>query len=257
MAFTVAALFWTAHESNAVSAERQIRTVQHAIYGSVNNLVKEQQTIAIWDQSVYELNSPMTNWQWVDDEIGTWLYRLFGHDKIYILRPGDEPVYAIAEGIRAPDTRLEEAGASLRHIIDSARGRQVHEIEEDQEVPTGVGDDRVKAHAHYLDLNGRPVVASAMKFKPSTAAVVQTLGREFLIVSIRYLDGRLLGGLSEDNLIESPRFSLPTRYQATCNQSPFTPRTIRSSAISSGSRSCLERRSWEFFCLLPWSSLSW
>ena len=205
--FTITGLFWAAHESNAVSVERQIRTVRHAIVSSVNNLVKEQQTIAIWDQAVQELSSPTTNWQWVHDEIGTWLYRLFGHDEIYILSLGDEPIYAMAEGVRVPITRFEEAGASLRHIIDSVRGRQVHETEKDHELSTGVADDRVEAHAHFLDLNGRPVVASAMKFKPSTAAVVQTPGLEFLIVSIRYLDGRFLRDLSEENLIDSPRFS--------------------------------------------------
>ncbi|MXQ10695.1 putative bifunctional diguanylate cyclase/phosphodiesterase [Microvirga makkahensis] len=205
--FTVTALFWAAHESNSVSAERQIRMVRHAIGSSVSNLVKEQQTIAIWDQAVQELNSPTTNWQWVDDEIGTWLYRLFGHDEVYILTPHDEPVYAMAEGIRAPATKFEEARASLHHIIDSVRGRQAHEIEEGLETLGGVADERVEAHAHFLDLNGRPVVASAMKFKPSTAVVVQQSGLEFLIVSIRYLDGRFLKELSEENLIEAPRFS--------------------------------------------------
>ncbi|WP_262271878.1 putative bifunctional diguanylate cyclase/phosphodiesterase [Microvirga yunnanensis] len=202
-----------AHQSDSISVERQVRTTRHAIHSSVYELSKQQQTIAVWDQAVQELHSPSTNWQWVNDEIGVWLYQLFGHDQVYILDPHNAPVYAMTDGERASADQFLRVKSDLQTLINGVRD-PVH-AEQNRQNRSRLGQassvagsgDEVDFDAHFLEVLGRPAAASAMKFMPSTAAVTQERGREFIIVSVRFLDSDFLKELSERNLIDGARLS--------------------------------------------------
>jgi diguanylate cyclase (GGDEF)-like protein len=61
--------------------------------------------------------------------------------------------------------------------------------------------------AHLLELLSRPAAVSVMKIIPESDAVPYIRGKEFLLVSIRYLDGSFIKQISERNLIEGLRFS--------------------------------------------------
>jgi diguanylate cyclase (GGDEF)-like protein len=206
-------MFVAAHQSDSISVARQIRTTRHAINSSVYELSKQQQTIAVWDQAVQELHSPSTNWQWVNDEIGVWLNQLFGHDQVYILDPRNAPVYAMMDGERAAADQFLQVKADLQALIDGVRDR-VH-AEENRQNRSRLGqatsaaslNDKVEFDAHFLEVLGRPAAASAMKFMPSTKAITQEPGSEFIIVSVRFLDSDFLTELSERNLIDGVRLS--------------------------------------------------
>jgi diguanylate cyclase (GGDEF)-like protein len=207
------ALFVAAHQSDSVSVAHQIRTTHHAINSSVYELSKQQQTIAIWDKAVQELQSPSTNWQWVNNEISVWLCQLFGHDQVYILDSRNAPLYAMMDGERATADQFLRVKPDLQTLIDGVRD-PVH-AEQNRQNRSRLGQaaslagsgDKVEFDAHFLEVLGRPAAASAMKFMSSTEAVTQEPGSEFIIVSVRFLDSDSLKELSERNLIDGVRLS--------------------------------------------------
>jgi sensor domain CHASE-containing protein len=230
-------LFVAAHQSDSISVARQIRTTRHAINSSVYELSKQQQTIAVWDQAVQELQSPSTNWQWVSDVIGVWLYQLFGHDHVYILDPRNAPVYAMMNGERASADQFLQVKPDLQALIDGVRdpahaeeNRQNRSRLEQATSAAGAGD-KVEFDGHFLEVLGRPAAASAMKFMPSTKAVTQDPGSEFIIVSVRFLDSDFLKELSERNLIDGVRLS---RLNTTASAERALPLTSDLGQVLSG-----------------------
>lgn len=208
-------IFWTTSKSDAVSVERQIRTTKHALSLSVDALAKEQQTIAAWDDPVLELAKARPDWQWFDDEIGVWLYDLFGHDHVYILDPRDRPVYAMQAGTRASPDSYVRVASELKPLVDAVRGRSKaangpHDRNPGKPVAprnTLLTSEKMVHDSNIVQLFGRPAAASVMRIVPLTDRVELAQGEEHLIVSVRFLDGAFLKDLSAKNLIAAPRFS--------------------------------------------------
>ncbi|RDI50391.1 putative bifunctional diguanylate cyclase/phosphodiesterase [Microvirga subterranea] len=201
----VATLFWAVRHTDRLSVDRQIRTTRHAIESSIEDLAKQQQTVAEWDQAVLELTSSFTNWQWINDEMGVWLYTLFGHDQVYILNPQDEAVYVMMDGALVATSQYLVAQPDLYPLVRAARDdirRQQESHRSDRTRPHPIG-----RAAQFLEVLGRPAVASATTIISSTKAVVQEPGSEFVIVSVRFLGGRFLAELSSRHSIDQPRFS--------------------------------------------------
>jgi diguanylate cyclase (GGDEF)-like protein len=203
VALATIALFWAVYQSNSISVERQIRTTRHTINSRIDELVKQQQIVAVWDPAVLEFNKTAPDWQWIDDNMGVWLNQMFGHDRVYIVNARDEPVYAMIDGKRASASEFHATQPDLQPLIDGARKRRLsHEHD-----GLGAASGKVEFDAHFLNVLGQPAEASVMKIVPLTSAVVQQPGSEFVIISVRFLDGAFLKELSERNLINGPRFS--------------------------------------------------
>lgn len=204
----MASLLWTAQRSDNLSVDRQIQMARHALDTSVDQLVRQQRTVAVWDFAVLELNKPSPDWQWVDDWVGVWLFQMFSHDQVFILDPAGEPVYAVIAGARVPASHYYAAQFDLRTLIE---GLQKPDHEHAGRPSSKNVDapllDKVVSHAHFLEVYGRPAIASAIKVVPLTDAVTQQAGTEFTLVSIRFIAGEFLSELSKGHLIREPRLS--------------------------------------------------
>jgi sensor domain CHASE-containing protein len=117
------------------------------------------------------------------------------------------------DGERAPADQFLRVKPDLQALIDGVRdpvhaeqNRQNHSRLGQAASVAGSGD-KVEFDAHFLEVLGRPAAASAMKFMPSTEAVTQEPGSEFVIVLVRFLDSDFLRELSERNLIDGVRLS--------------------------------------------------
>src|SRR3990170_850136 len=93
-----AGIYWATHESDAVSVERQARSAQHAMETSVDELALQQETVAIWDDSISHMVADERDMIWLHDNIGSWLHRIFGHDEVFILDGYGRPAYAAVNG---------------------------------------------------------------------------------------------------------------------------------------------------------------
>lgn len=216
MALSCFGLFWSARKSDAVSVERQIRETRKAIDSSVDELAKQQETIADWDDTVLTLRQAEPNQTWLDDNIGVWLHNLFGHDEVFILDARDKPIYGMVSGARSPASAFFSRQGDLQLMVDAVRGRGpnspgIHDRGPGLPVnplSTVLTTERAVHDSHLMSVRGRPAVASVMRIIPHSDRVTQAPGTEPLIVSIRYLDKQFLAQLASRNLISRPRFDI-------------------------------------------------
>lgn len=207
--------FWATHESDTVSVERQARSARHAMEASVDELALQQETVAIWDRSVAELATVHPNVKWADENLGSWLHRVFGHDEVFVLDGFDRPIYASVLGKRVLIQRYATLSGDLSFLVKGLRGsvrgpngrhdrnpgRRLHLESSVRTTP------RTTHESHIMLVGGRPAAASAMLIQPGTPNYAKPVGGWPILVSVRYLDGGFLAELSSRQLISSPRFS--------------------------------------------------
>jgi diguanylate cyclase (GGDEF)-like protein len=202
------ALYWTVLKSNVVSVERQLRTTERYVRAAVAELAQQQEMVAVWDDTVQKVSSPDLDLAWLDSNIGGWLYRTFGQDQVYIVDEAGRAIDATIDGQRVDSKAFDRVGPTLQGLLTHARqdtppAPQEHK---DAAIPY-LTSGKAKYDAHLLELEGRPAAVSAMQIVPDTDGAAQP-AQQFLLVSIRFLDGSFLSTLSQRNMIDSLRFSL-------------------------------------------------
>ena len=208
-------LHQSARKSDEIFAERQRQEIHQAISNALDSMAQAQQGAAIWDPLVTELREPSPDWQWVDENVGLWLQRLFKQDQVYILGPNDNVIYGNAGGLRmsAPqDTGIEP---SIQRLVGLVRGRMSTPNDSHGRLPgqpvaphNTVRTTSSAIHATDLGMvQSRPALVSVMRIMPMTADVAPPEpGQEPLLVSVRFLDGAFLKELARDNMIDEPHF---------------------------------------------------
>ena len=194
--FAFSALHSAAQQADQVSTAKQAQEVGVAVNGALDELAQSQSGVAIWDPAVSELRKSKPDWNWVDNNIGTWLNYVFAHDADFILGPDNRPVYAMVNGQRATPTRFFQIAAAATPLIEAARGRSRRPPNPHERLPGFPANPRSTARTspraiHATDLvsiGGRPAAMSVMRMIPDTPNVKATPGREPLLVSVRYLD---------------------------------------------------------------------
>lgn len=237
------AILWAVNKSNDISAERQLRTTEASIRAAVQELALQQEMVAIWDDAVVELNKSSLDLKWIDANFGVWLNKTFGQDEIYILDERNEPLVATVGNTRVPAEEYERVRADvsdlvagIRGALDSLHRSHVEELATAAYLKTG----QAVHDAHLLELNGRPAAVSVMKIIPESEDVPYPYGKEFLLLSIRFLDGSFITQLSERNLIEGLRFSPPTRPSRVRSRCRSNRMSASSLITSSGILNCRE-----------------
>lgn len=215
-ALAVIGIISSIHESDAVSVERQYRSAQHAIETSIDELALQQEAVAIWDDAAAHVVAPKRDMTWIHDNIGSWLFRLFRHNEVFILDGHDRPIYAAAMGQAVEPDRYASLSDDLGYLVASVRGRDkgingLHDRNPGRALSVGSTvrtTDRATHDSHLMLVAGRPAVASAMLVQASTPGYVKPAGAWPVLISVRYLDGNFLSELKTRQLLAEPRFSL-------------------------------------------------
>ena len=85
LALGVFALYWAVDRSNNISVERQLKSTERYIRAIVGELAQQQEMVAVWDDTVQEVSKPDLDEVWLDANIGGWLHKTFGQDRVFIL----------------------------------------------------------------------------------------------------------------------------------------------------------------------------
>ena len=81
------ALVWAVRQSDEISIERQQRITERSIRTFVGELAKQQEMVAVWNDTVRQVNATPLDEKWLDANIGGWLNKTFGQDQVFILDP--------------------------------------------------------------------------------------------------------------------------------------------------------------------------
>src|SRR5438045_8973764 len=82
---SIAGLYWSTRQSDEVSVERQVRVTRHSINIALDELAQQQETVAVWEESALYMTRPHQDQQWLHDNMGFWLHRIFAHDELFLL----------------------------------------------------------------------------------------------------------------------------------------------------------------------------
>lgn len=213
--FGVWSLWVTAQRSDHATRNRQVREVRLAIGATLDELAQSQAGVAIWDPASAELRKPKPDLDWLDQNVGTWLNYVFNHELDIIIDAGNEPVYVMANGMRAGPEAFAPIKTAVSPLVGAVRGvgavpANPHERLPGQKPHPGntVRTSPVAVHAtDLIDIGGKAAVASVMRMVPDSYASTARPGTEPLLISVRYLNTGLMRHLQRERGIVGARIT--------------------------------------------------
>ncbi len=76
--------------------QRQKVFVAHGLQEAVDALMREQESVTVWDDAVTFAKAHDEHW--MRENVGEWMYSYYGHDRAFVLDEHDRPVYAMEDG---------------------------------------------------------------------------------------------------------------------------------------------------------------
>jgi diguanylate cyclase (GGDEF)-like protein len=221
MAFAMAA-WWAVDKIDMREMLEERHSIAAALVARKNRIVQEQDSSSAWDDSVVNLRAD--NQPWIAENLVDWMSGFFFHDRVYVLAPDDHVVRAAEAGEQAPSiidprdrTVVEPIVAKLRESLAVAASGAI----DSTAAIKGMGiTDTVRLNGNELAyVSARPVV-------PTSDAVVQAPGEEFLIVSVVVLDDDVLGELGQRLGLSDLRIGGPAKGKGALPMVNNAGRTI-------------------------------
>ncbi len=223
-------LWATANQVDESIRARQANDVHLALGAVLDDLAQSQAGVAIWDPAYVEVQKAKPNVEWLDKNVGVWLNYVFNHELDIIINGQDRPVYAMRGGERISPAIFARVRPELLPLIRAARGAlrrapNTHERLPGQKLAQNSTVRTSPAAFHATDLvqiSGRVAAVSVMRMIPDSKLVVGSPGRQPMLVSIRFLDSKLMGDLGRIRGIRDARvLSAPASIRAGMYSAPL------------------------------------
>jgi diguanylate cyclase (GGDEF)-like protein len=195
--------WWAASRIDDRSIARQAHAVQTGLADIEQRIPVEQNSSAIWDDSVVNLRSG--NVPWIEENLTVWMSEYFGHDQIYILDSTNKAAHAASDGTAADPVSYDAVSGVVTPLLMDLRDAMAVAsagATDSTATVTGLGVEDVV----MLD-DGRPAIVSLRPIVPGTDAVQQSPGSEFIHVSIREIDQDVTREISEKYAVEGLGYS--------------------------------------------------
>ena len=92
--------WWAASRIDDGALQRQIRSINRGLTELEVRVPFEQDTSAVWNDAV--LNLRAGNQDWIADNLAEWVSSYFGHNRVHLLDPTDEPIRSVSMGELRP-----------------------------------------------------------------------------------------------------------------------------------------------------------
>lgn len=194
VAVIVAAVYaGIAMNSAALGIESGI--IEKEINRVVIKTLDEQKSVALWDEPLERLAK--RDFEWVDEEIGTYLSGTYGHDLVIILDGNGRIVYQHARNPSA-GTASRALNAAAPLLAEIRGGSLRNWVKRDRNFLTQAASDstlagaaKLRAGANVLELSGEAAVVSAMTFTPTHDLTLLTKDPPIIISVLRLTPDRL------------------------------------------------------------------
>ena len=185
-----AALFVGTSLTNTEARHQQQRMIEASFSQSLNEHLRQLRSLSRWgpfEQHLAEGNSS----RWLDENIGLWLYEMFGHQLILVLDQQNQIVRVWREGqpVSAP-----EDDPLIGEVLQSSL----------------VNDPARHDNADYARVTNRAAALAVGNIQRESNALPR-----FRLVSLKFLDDGYLAGLAERNQLQGLHFSDGTPQPGT------------------------------------------
>jgi diguanylate cyclase (GGDEF)-like protein len=228
----VYAIQWATHRSDEASVAQQRRMMEVAIDSTVASTAAQQRSVALWRPLAVQLQRPVLDAAFLDENIGGWLHAMFGHDRTYIVDAAGVPVYANIDGQRPSPEQLATAASDVKPLLDSLK--RAAAVMPRHSAPSATGGGTADQIADLMLIQSRPAVVALSRVppldegqqrdrrgalsgaqpapgggpSPSAAPPERSASRHanFSILNVVFLDDAYLADLSERTLLRDLRF---------------------------------------------------
>ncbi len=180
------ALFWGTSLTNDQARGQQQRMIQASFEQSLSEHLRQLRSLTRWSPLANQLASGMPDQNWLDQNIGGWLYDMFDHQLIMLVDRNNLPLAVWRDGKRVPS---DSVGHYLQDMLAS---------------PLVVSSDEVAGPSDRADFVriGQRAAALAVGDISST----REAGR-YRLVSIKFLDDGYLRNLADRSQLQQLHFS--------------------------------------------------
>lgn len=185
-----AALFVGTSLTNTEARHQQQRMIEASFSQSLNEHLRQLRSLSRWgpfEQHLAEGNSS----RWLDENIGLWLYEMFGHQLILVLDQQNQIVRVWREG---QPVSTPEDDPLIGEVLQSPL----------------VNDPVRQDNADYARVTNRAAALAVGNIQRDDNALPR-----FRLVSLKFLDDGYLAGLAERNQLQGLHFSDGTPQPGT------------------------------------------
>ena len=178
-------LFLSTSISNQKAQAQQQRMIEASFAQSLAEHQRQLHSLSRWTPLLTHLEAAQPDPRWLDDNVGRWLYEMFGHQLIMVLDEARRPVQAWRNGALLTDPAREAGGQAM---LASALRRSAAQQEA----------------ADLARVDGRVAALAIGAIRRDAQAAPR-----FMLVSLKYLDDGYLAALAERSQLKGLRFSDP------------------------------------------------
>lgn len=201
-----ASLWLTSRQINANVVRREQETVRASVAQRLHELAVQQYSITAWPPLYAQLIRPTLDRQWLDENVGGWLYTVFHHQQVYLLNARRQGIYAAIEGLSVSPQAPVPLLAQAARLIDAASRLPAN-------TPLAARDNHVsltptrklvpRGFAAFARIAGQPVVIAVSPVRPPASAT----GPVSYLLSVVPLDAAFINDLSNHHLLNPLNFS--------------------------------------------------
>jgi len=191
-------LFLSTSITNQKAQAQQQRMIQASFTQSLAEHQRQLHSLSRWTPLEEHLEAVQPDQRWMDDNVGRWLYEMFGHQLIMVLDDARRPVQAWRDGALLPSP---ERDPGVQAILASALLRA----------------DPLQEEADFARIEGRVAALAIGDIRRD----MQSAPR-FRLVSLKFLDDGYLASLAERSQLKGLSFSdtgapptAPARFMLT------------------------------------------
>src|SRR6185312_796929 len=189
----------------------------YALHERITDLPVQQTSATSWDEAVREVKAH--NAAWMSDNLTVWMQTYFGHDRDYVLDEQDRPVQVAVGGKLVGNSVFDKDSSVLEPLIARLRAemRKASAGQEDSTAAvTPLGTEDV------LHLDGQPAIVSIKPIVPSTPALTQAPGTEYLHIAVQNIDATMAKAMATEFALDGIHVSASPRNDFMTVSMPVT-----------------------------------
>jgi diguanylate cyclase (GGDEF)-like protein len=204
--------WWAVQRIDDRALNDQSALAHAGLQEQADELPLEQDSSAVWDDAVTAVR--LNDGPWMAENLVEWMSEYYGHDRVYVLDPDNQPLRAAEDGTAAPRRRFEADAAAVLPLVERLRRSMAEAasgLEDSTEAVLGQGE------LDFVQLeDSKAVIVSVRPILPSSDAITQKPGDEYLLVSVQALNSALtdliaskykLDELAYNNGVDGPEIS--------------------------------------------------
>ncbi|MBB3542088.1 bifunctional diguanylate cyclase/phosphodiesterase [Rhizobium sp. BK399] len=186
--------------SDKIAAERQTHLAETLISKMQAAVAHDQESATVWDDAIRNVRDD--NADWMQANLGKWMFTYFQHDRAYVIAPDGHAVHVFASDEADSAKAYQQVRDVIAPLAERLRARLVAGDDiglSDQVLSIGESDLSV--------VNNHPAIVSVKPIISDTGNIEQNPSEIYLHVAVRYLDGSFLARVSSEYQFDDLTFA--------------------------------------------------